>query len=205
MLALGRRHHEPSSLETRVHAERERLERLIEHEVPYRLPWLARVDEAWRRFEATHGPDHRSFYRSPEYLELLDEEATRPLVPVSAVMSRACARMTAGDREALITALAYLDLSPRYDCSGYLKETLLRELRRVELDEPARQCLRRVFLAWILRPGREYGVFVKLVPRLRNAGFEAAIEALVDHDNEHVRRRARRLVDAWRRRRSPSS
>ncbi|MCA9709223.1 MAG: hypothetical protein KDK70_25490 [Myxococcales bacterium] len=187
----------PTVTEQCVRAEYERLERLVAADPPYRPEWLQQVQAAWQRHQAEPGAGAASFRRSAEYRQLVQEEAARPVSPPSLYVSAAMDRARQGDRGAVATVLAYLDLSPRYFASGYLKEELLRGLRGVALDEEQRAVLRRVFLRWILVPGREYGRFVGLLPQLRTAEFDAAIEALAEHDHEHVRRRARRLVEAW--------
>ena len=47
--------------------------------------------------------------------------------------------------------------------------------------------------AALQRRGVQVDLFDVWKPQLRTAEFDAAIEALAEHDHEHVRRRARRL------------
>ncbi|MDB6080553.1 MAG: hypothetical protein JWO82_4300, partial [Akkermansiaceae bacterium] len=83
-----------------------------------------------------------------------------------------------GDRSAVLDAVAFLEVDPWYHRSGYLKEKLIKALKRAPLQEGDRQRLRETLLRIVTgKNRRELRQFCTLAGRVTDAGFEQRLTA----------------------------
>lgn len=88
------------------------------------------------------------------------------------------AGIRAGDRTAIEGALSFLEADPFFFRSGYLKEKVLHALKRAPLTGRDQARLQMVVLRAVEgRFKREFRFYVRLIPRLRTAQFEAELRA----------------------------
>ena len=94
-------------------------------------------------------------------------------------------------------AIAYLEADPWYFRSGYLKASLSRWLRQVELTEDQRQRLQATILRNLPKgPRLDFTETRKLARRLDTPAFRTELERLTNHRNSSTADRARRLLAA---------
>lgn len=103
-------------------------------------------------------------------------------------------RLGAGERDAVVEAIAWLETDPFAQHTGYLKQKVMRRLARAELTDDDRSRLRRVVLALCTRGQRKEFLETQQLARrqLASAGFAADLLAMEETAHaEHTRRAAR--------------
>ena len=86
-----------------------------------------------------------------------------------------------GDRQAMEDALVYLEVDPWYHRSGYLKERLIRAVKRAPLNDRDMMRLRNV--VWNVAHGmnrREFRNYCSLALRIRTPQFESMLDDISD-------------------------
>jgi Leucine Rich repeat len=105
-----------------------------------------------------------------------------------------------GDLRGLETAVRFLEADPWLFRSGYVKERILRRLRRISLSEEYRSRLRHVILQVIQgQDRREFREYCRLARIVDTPAWRETVLALLDHENLVVRRHAMWVLDALRR------
>ena len=88
--------------------------------------------------------------------------------------------LRAGDRDAIEGALAFLEADPYFFRSGYLKETILRALKRAPLNGRDEARLQMIVLRALEgRYKREFKFYARLIPRLHTSQFEAELRQAI--------------------------
>ena len=88
------------------------------------------------------------------------------------------ASIRAGDRNSIEGALAFLEADPHFFRSGYLKEKVLHALKRASWQTRDGTRLKMIILRAVEgRFKREFKFYARLIPRLRDAQFEAELRA----------------------------
>jgi hypothetical protein len=96
-----------------------------------------------------------------------------------------------GDAQAVEMAVRFLEANPWFFRSGYIKEQLLRELRKVSLSEDQRDRLREVIMNRINKgSGREFRRYCRLAKDLMNPKFIAQVGEAMMSDDANISRRA---------------
>ena len=95
-----------------------------------------------------------------------------------------------GDLQAVEMAVRYLEADPWFFRSGYIKEELLKGLKRVALTEDQRERLRAVILERINKgSGREFRRYCRLAKTLMTTAFSKQVrEAMMSTDADISRR-----------------
>lgn len=108
--------------------------------------------------------------------------------------------MHAGDREALESAICFLEVDPYYFRSGYLKEILLRELKRAPLKRHDRARLQMVLINAVRKPSRrEFPAYLGLLQKVWTPDFEAQLLHEAEKtDHEWKKRRLRHYLESSR-------
>lgn len=88
-------------------------------------------------------------------------------------------------------AITFLELNPMFFRSGYIKEEMLRKLKRSMLSEKQRERLRSVLLDAVNNRGtREFRRYCRLLPRVSNPRLIAALENTNKHGEGAQKHRA---------------
>ena len=83
-----------------------------------------------------------------------------------------------GERDALESALSFLEADALFHRSGYLKEKLLYAIKRAPWERNDEARLQMIVLRAIEgRFKREFKFYSRLIPRLRTEGFETELRA----------------------------
>ena len=86
----------------------------------------------------------------------------------------------------------YLDVDPMYFRSGYIKETLLRFINKIELTANEAEIMRQLVLRRIMRGGkREFRQICRFIPKIQTRQFEAKITEFVSAKDASIAARAR--------------
>jgi len=110
-------------------------------------------------------------------------------------LQRQLDRMSHSDPEAIELAVRFLEADPWFFRSGYIKEQLLRILRRVVLTEDQQARLRAVILHHVEIDGRrEFRRYCQLARVLNEPSFRKAVVMHLESDNGRVVSRARLLL-----------
>ena len=99
-------------------------------------------------------------------------------------------RLRNGDRDAIEPAITFLEVDPWAFRSGYAKETILRFLKRADLDDEQAARLRKVIVA-VVDAGdrREFRGYCRLARRVADDGLRLALlERLRSSDRGRARR-----------------
>ena len=101
--------------------------------------------------------------------------------------------------DAIETAIDFLVIDPVYHRSGYIKEELIRHLKRIELTEKQCARLREVILS-VVDSGdrREFRRYCQLAARIKNYNFLQALAERVDLKDSGIRRRAAWVLEVCR-------
>ena len=106
-------------------------------------------------------------------------------------LERALLRLKALDAETVDTAIEFLDVDPRFFRSGYIKETILRRLKKAKLSEWQRQRLSGLVIRSLQGGGRrEFRAYARLAGVLRTATIMQAAQKETSSRNPEFRRRA---------------
>ena len=96
-----------------------------------------------------------------------------------------------GDGQAVEMAVRYLEADPWFFRSGYIKEQLMRELRKVSLTEDQGDRLRQVIMDRIKTGGgREFRRYCRLAKDLSTAKFVAEVGEAMKSEDANISRRA---------------
>ncbi|MEO8539946.1 MAG: hypothetical protein ABI577_09425 [bacterium] len=148
-------------------------------------PWVERWNKYWN-----------DLAKDPPYGALLAEERDAHAALHSAEFESAIELLRlrlAG--EPADWAIAYLEADPWYFRSGYLKTSLSRWLRQVELTDAQRDWLRDTILRNLPKGSRlDFTETRKLVRRLDTPQFRAKLDRLTHHRDLSTVDRARRLL-----------
>lgn len=99
--------------------------------------------------------------------------------------------LKSGETQAVEMAVRYLEADPWFFRSGYIKEELLKRLRRVTLTDDQRERLRAVILARINKgSGREFRDYCGLAKHLMNDAFAAEVRQAMMSQDANISRRA---------------
>jgi hypothetical protein len=91
--------------------------------------------------------------------------------------------------------LTFLERDPMYFRSGYLKEALLRHLKRADLAKAGRERVGNILLDAVrCRGQREFRRYCHLAANLGTAGLRAEIDALTSANDNAVASRARMML-----------
>jgi len=106
-------------------------------------------------------------------------------------------RLAAGERDAVEIAVLFLEADPWFFRSGYVKEDLLRRLKRLCLTADASERLRAVLLAAVdLRDRREFRRYCHLARALDAPDLRQALAGRRTSPDAGVRRRAEWMLAA---------
>ena len=95
---------------------------------------------------------------------------------------------------------AYLDADPMHFRSGYIKQKLLRQVKRWRLSHDERAILRDLVLRRVRGPAyREFREVCRTIPAIADDRLRTDLEALSRDRNKWVRQRARFALDTFRR------
>jgi hypothetical protein len=131
------------------------------------------------------------------------EQATadfhRYVSPIDALVQRCYAEEFADAPELVNFAVEFLELDPLFFRSGYLKETLLDQLKVAPLTEADKTRLREVLIDAVLRRGRrEFRRYCRLAVVLQNAELLEKVRELAQSSEHDVRSRARLMLSYFR-------
>lgn len=118
----------------------------------------------------------------------------------------AVANLSAGDATGTPTCLAFLEADPWCFRSGYVKETIIRHLRHVDLSPQERERVIEILVFAVKSgPRREFREYCRTARALSDGEFEQRLEELRGNilNGDGVRRRAGWMLDAIRRGRQP--
>ncbi|MFN8622995.1 MAG: hypothetical protein U0869_19830 [Chloroflexota bacterium] len=108
-------------------------------------------------------------------------------------------RLKAADPTAVEPSLVFLEADPWAFRTGYLKEKVMRRLRRCPLDEDQQARLRAVLLHLVeVGPRREFREACRLAWRVADPVFMEALRARAGGDDRGTAVRARAMLDAIR-------
>ena len=106
-------------------------------------------------------------------------------------MARQLELLKDGDSEAVEMAIRYLEANPWCFRSGYVKEELLEDLKKVELTDEQQERLRDVIMQRIEHgSGREFRRYCQLARKLINEDFLFRVRQAMDSEVADVSRRA---------------
>ncbi len=106
-------------------------------------------------------------------------------------------RLSASDLEAIETAITFLEVDPMFHRSGYIKQNLLRQLKRISLTEQQRCRLKDIVLTKISAgDSREFRAYARLAGYIADEDFCAAIENLKHFNDLSISRRASWVLHA---------
>ena len=101
------------------------------------------------------------------------------------------------DGDAIELAVSFLEADPWFFRSGYIKEDLIKSIKKASLSESQRDRLRNVLLARVNSgSGREYRDYCKLAPYLMTNEFREQLLAKVRSQDEKISQRARWMLEA---------
>ena len=140
-----------------------------------RETWAARGKSPKHRLEWQRATEAFHSYRNP--VDYLWESQNLALV-------------RRGDRDALESALAFLEADAHFYRSGYLKEKVLHAIKRAPWERNDEVHLMEIVLRAIEgRHKREIKYYSRLIPRLRTEPFEADLRAAVRRSESHNHKR----------------
>jgi hypothetical protein len=95
-------------------------------------------------------------------------------------LSDAMRRLTQGEPAVIESAVVFLETDPWFFRSGYIKERILEQLRRVPLDNDKKDRLRQLILARVRdsKTRREFRRYCRLAPFVTDPFFEEQIAQL---------------------------
>lgn len=99
--------------------------------------------------------------------------------------------------DAVEAGISYLETAPRFFRSGYLAEEIMRELKRIPLEERQRRRLQIVVIREIVAPQARGRYTASLAGALLDADFDDALRQFGDTPGV-VGRRAQRILRAAR-------
>lgn len=95
------------------------------------------------------------------------------------------------DAEARAFVFDFLAVDPIYFRSGYIKETLLRQVKKIALTRKEEAVLRDAILRRVHgRAYREFRHFCRLIPNIQDAAFVSALRSAAGSEDAGIRRRA---------------
>jgi hypothetical protein len=128
---------------------------------------------------------------NPDYVRLQTEWTETRARLHSPGFDEALERMKTGDASGAEYAIAYLEADPFYFRSGYLKSTIARRLRRIELTETQVRRIQDALLAVTSKGGGDEVVEMRpLARRVETHEFRARLRALATAGETGVARRA---------------
>jgi len=144
-----------------------------------------RVKEASRK--RPRGPDHTA--ACGEFRDAYDELA------MPGGLDKHLFLLREGDKQAVSAAIAFLSADSRFFRSGYIKEKMLRRLKRVSLTQHQQQTPVRLVIRSVDRGGRrEFHAYARLSGVLDPCQIETAIESRLASEDPEVLRRAREVL-----------
>jgi len=85
----------------------------------------------------------------------------------------------------------YISVDPIYFGSGYAKEWLLRQVKRLKLTEPEKEILRQTIMRRVQRGAlREFRRFCRIIPKITTQEFISELEAASRSKDAAIRHRA---------------
>lgn len=99
--------------------------------------------------------------------------------------------LRAGDEQAIEMAVRFLEADPWFFRSGFIKDEMLRVLRRAELSDHQQERLRAVVLDRVRNgSGREFRQYCRLARLLSNSEFRTMVSRYTASNDANVSRRA---------------
>ena len=89
-------------------------------------------------------------------------------------------RLSAHDPSVIEPAITFLEVDPLFFRSGYIKEDILKHLRKIDLQMDQKHRLQQVILARIRDPKtkREFRRYCQLAPYVNDPAFQQEIQKL---------------------------
>ncbi|MGE0598561.1 MAG: hypothetical protein AB7J35_01880 [Dehalococcoidia bacterium] len=143
-------------------------------------PWAEKWNEYWDGLR-----------KDPTHIALVTEYESVKAKLHSPEFESAIDGMKSGDAAGAEYAVAYLEADPWFFRSGYLKGTIARRLRRVELSAGQQERLRSALLAAIAKGSRfEFVEYRKLARRVETPEFRNELRRLSESRDTGIARRA---------------
>jgi|SRR5579872_737027 hypothetical protein len=95
-------------------------------------------------------------------------------------------------------AIAFLAVDPRFFRSGYIKETILKLLKKAPISPSQKTELQKILLSQIeKKPSREYRAYCNLAAAIQDDTFKNQIEKIATNSSDNiVKQQAQRMLDA---------
>jgi hypothetical protein len=99
------------------------------------------------------------------------------------------------DADAVQSAIRFLDVDPLFFRSGYIKQEILRRLKKAPLTPAMRSDLERPIVRSLEQSGsREFMAYARLAGIVSSQDGIQALKLKMDHPNPEIRRRARHVL-----------
>lgn len=106
-------------------------------------------------------------------------------------------RLRAGDVAGLESAVLFLEADPFFFGTEYVKEKLIRAIKRHMLTPNDSSCLQRVVLSLVdRRDGREFRDYCRLARKVDSPELREQLEKRLTHNDPNIARRARWVLEA---------
>ena len=157
------------------------------------------ISEHAERLRALNAEIHRTFEKAPHGSEhhaacrVFHSEFDRLAFPGG--LQRGLAQLKALDPEAIEVAVQFLEEDPWFHRSGYIKEEIVRRLKKAPLKPEQRSRLAAVVAASVCRGPRRIAQHVaRLAPIVASPAFVRNMETQAKSDDPELRRRAEHVI-----------
>jgi len=100
------------------------------------------------------------------------------------------------DRELQEFVIVFLELDPMFFRSGYIKEVMLKKIKRAPLTGKQLQRLREIVLNAInSRPFREFKAYCRLASTIADTKLQSSVEKIATHGEGARKSRAKLVLD----------
>jgi hypothetical protein len=131
--------------------------------------------------EKTHGPEHS------KACAVFHENYDRLAFPGG--LAQAMHLLKEHDSVTIATAIKFLEIDPMFHRSGYIKEDILRYLKKAQLSKSQIETLERLIIRSIYQGGRrEFNSYAKLAGALHTKTVLRTIKKRLSGNREQIRR-----------------
>ena len=110
------------------------------------------------------------------------------------------------DPDIIEFVITFLELDPKFFRSGYIKEEMLRKLKRAALNEKHKKRLRNILCDAVEKRGsREFRRYCRLAPIIAENGLIECIEKSATNSNNKIKSRAKLMLKYIRQQESMQS
>jgi hypothetical protein len=135
-------------------------------------------------------------YKTAQYRELL-EKAYKQYVFINEIIVSAENKLEDGDLSELETIFAYIAIEIKYFRSGYRKEKLCRELKKIEFTQEQKEILAEIIAKQIFIAGREFQAYFKLIAIIKNEFRPFLNVFLKTEHNKIIQERLNRIQQTY--------